>query len=67
VVYFFIFLGGLRNDISFKVIQPEAIKADKGREGGPKIGKMGRRRLWMAPYINQVSEMLKSGLVKITK
>ena len=24
--------------------------ADKGREGGHKIGKMGRRRLWMAPY-----------------
>ena len=42
-------LEGLRNDISFKVIQPEVIKADKMREGGPKIGKMGRRRLWMAP------------------
>ena len=25
------------------------MKNDKGREGGPKIGKMSRRRLWMAP------------------
>ena len=25
------------------------MKNDKGTEEGPKIGKMGRRRLWMAP------------------
>ena len=31
------------------VIKPKAMKNDKGREGGHKFGKMGRRRLWMAP------------------
>ena len=45
---------GFRNDISLKVIQPKAMKADKGREGGHKIGKMGRRRLWMTPYDKDV-------------
>ena len=29
------------------------MKADKGREGDPKIGKMGRRRLWM-PLIQKL-------------
>ena len=27
-------------------------RRQRGREGGHKIGKMGRRRLWMAPYVN---------------
>ena len=31
------------------VIKPKAMKNDKGREGGHKIAKMGRRRLWMTP------------------
>ena len=26
--------------------------SDKGREGGHKFVKMGRRRLWMSPYVN---------------
>jgi hypothetical protein len=30
-------LEGLRNNISFKVIKPKAMKTNKGREGGPKI------------------------------
>ena len=30
-------------------IKPKAIKDDKGREGGHKIGKMGQHRLWMEP------------------
>ena len=30
------------------VIKQKEMKNDKGREGGPKIGKNGRRRLWMA-------------------
>ena len=33
------------------VIKPKAMKDDKGREGGHKIGKMGRRRLWMSPLV----------------
>ena len=35
-----------------RVPKPKAMKNDKGREGGHKIGEMGRRRLWMAPYTN---------------
>ena len=30
-----------------RVIKPKAMKNDKGREGGLKIGKMGHRPLWM--------------------
>ena len=33
-----------------RVIEPKTMKPDKGREGGHKIRKMGRRRLWMSPY-----------------
>ena len=45
-------LEGFRNNISLiGVINPKAMKDDKGREGGGhNIGKMGRRRLWMAPW-----------------
>ena len=28
----------------------KAMKDNKGREGGHKIGKMGQRCIWMAPY-----------------
>ena len=44
------YLEGLR---ALKIISPlgvikqKEMKNDKGREGGPKIG---RRRLWMTPY-----------------
>jgi hypothetical protein len=34
------------------VIKPKAMKDDKGREGGHKIGKMGRHCLWTAPNTN---------------
>jgi hypothetical protein len=37
------------------VIKPKAMKNDKGREGGHKFGKMGQRRLWMAPKVTFVS------------
>ena len=37
-----------------RVIKPKAMKNDKGRDGGHKIGKMGRRRLWMAPKSDDV-------------
>ena len=33
------------------VIKPKAMVNDKVREGGHKIGKMGRHRLWMAPWL----------------
>ena len=32
-----------------RVIKPKTMKTDKGREAGHKIGKMSRRRLWIAP------------------
>ena len=31
------------------VIKQKEMKNGKGREGGPKIKKKGRRRLWMTP------------------
>ena len=31
------------------IIKQKEMKNDKGRKGGPKIGKMGRRHLWMVP------------------
>ena len=34
-----------------RVIKPKAMKNNKGREGGHKIGKISRRRLWMAPNL----------------
>ena len=42
-------LRALKTTSSIRVIKPKEMKNDKGRVGGPKIGKMGRRRLWMAP------------------
>ena len=45
--------GGLRAPETmspFRVIKPKTMKNDMGREGGDKIGKMGRRRLWTPPY-----------------
>jgi hypothetical protein len=36
------------------VIKQKEMKNNKGREGGPKIGKIGRHRLWMAPYRTHV-------------
>ena len=36
---------------SLRVIKPKAMKNDKGREGVHKIGKISRRRLWMAPNL----------------
>ena len=46
--------GGLRAPETMSplgVIKPKAMKNNKGREGGHKFGKLGRRRLWMAPYL----------------
>ena len=37
----------------FRVIKPKAMKNDKGREGGHKFGKLGQRRLWMAPKLRR--------------
>ena len=53
MVFFGVFFwgGGLRalkTTSPLGVIKQKEMKNDKGREGGPKIGKMGRRRLWMA-------------------
>ena len=39
--------GGVKNVGIYLVKRQE-----RGREVGHKIGKMGRRRLWMAPYVN---------------
>ena len=39
------------NDISFRDYQAKGDEKRQGERGGPKIGKMGRRRLWMAPNI----------------
>ena len=35
-----------------RVIKTKTMKKDMGREGGHIFGKMGRHRLWMAPYVN---------------
>jgi hypothetical protein len=41
-------LRALKTTSPLGVTKQKEMKNDKGREGGPKIGKMGRRRLWMA-------------------
>ena len=54
--------GSSINDVSSKLGQKcrnlLSKKTTKGREGGHKIGKMGRRRLWMAPCYNAASSRL---------
>ena len=48
------------------VIKPKAMKNDKGSEGGHKFGKMGRRRLWMAPKVfSKINIMSSSNLGRI--
>ena len=47
-------LEGSKTTSPLGVIKQKEMKNDKGREGGSKIGKMGRRRLWMAPYENYI-------------
>jgi hypothetical protein len=42
----------LKTTNTLGVMELKAMKNDKGREGGHKIGEMGRRRLWKAPYTN---------------
>ena len=43
--------GGRREEGQKSSILPsKKQEPTKGREGGHKIQKMGRRRLWMAPY-----------------
>jgi hypothetical protein len=57
IIYFFRGKGGwraLKTTSPLGVIKQKEMKNDKGREGGSKIGKMGRRRLWMAPYENYI-------------
>ena len=42
-------LEGFKNDISFRGYQAKGDEKRQGEGRGPKIGKMGQRRLWMAP------------------
>ena len=47
-------------DISPRVIKPQAILGDRGREGGSKIQFLRRRRLWMFPNNNNNNLLLYS-------
>ena len=41
-------------DISFRGYQAKGDERRQGEGGGHKIGKMGRRRLWMAPKVEKI-------------
>ena len=41
------------------------MKGDKEREGGLKIGKMGRRRLWMVPKHLMQASLTELALSKV--
>ena len=41
---------GIPPQSRFTTLAYLVVSADKRREGGHKFGKMGRRRLWLAPF-----------------
>ena len=44
---------GIWGDVSPKGSEAKEMLGDKGREGTPKIGILGRRLLWMVPNCHQ--------------